>query len=107
MEVDLSLESVDSNVCSLSESTLTLYEQYLADLVFHYVEHMDWYEMGFVGTEDFMPETVDDVYNSNLYCMSWFYGGALPFDAFELEYEEWLSEQVLEALIDEQVYRST
>lgn len=104
MDVASSLESMDSCMASPSESLDVPYEQYLEDLVLHYVEHMSWYELGFIDTEDFMPKTVDDVYNSNLYYMSWFYKGVLPSDTFELQYEEWLSEQVLEALINEQIY---
>jgi len=94
MEDPTPQESAGSSVPSPSEQFDVQYVLYLQDLVFLHVEHMSWYEMGFVRTQDFMPETVKDVYNDNLYCMSWFYSGALPFDTFEIQYENWLAEQV-------------
>lgn len=87
---DMEMHSVESSVSSTStprQPVLIQYEQYLEDLLFHYVEHMSWFDMGFVLTKDFMPETVDDLYHNNTYCMSWFYNGALLFDTFEIEYE--------------------
>jgi len=101
MEGNSVLESMDSSMPSPPGTYEIQYEQYLEDLVFHYIEHMSWYDMGFVRTKDFMPENVDEVYNSNLYCMSWFYNGALLFDTFELQYENWLAEQVFQAMVEE------
>jgi len=91
-------ESTNSSMPSPSEQVDVQYALYLRDLVFHYIEHMLWYEEGSVGTEDFMPEMLDDVYNEHLYCMSWFYGGVLPFDSFKIEYENWLYERVFRAM---------
>jgi len=45
--------------------------------------------------KDFMPETVEDVYSNNLYCMSWFYNGVFPFDIWEEDYDNWLCETAL------------
>lgn len=70
-------------------------------MVDQYTEHMLWSELGFVPDTDFMPETVEDVYSSHLYCMSWFYCGSCPFDSFEAEYEDYLREQVEGAMNSE------
>jgi len=53
---------------------------YLEKLVCHYVEHMEWYALGFVGDQNFMPKIAEDVYNNNLYYMSWFYHRLFPFN---------------------------
>jgi len=42
---------------------------------------------------DFWPKTTLDVYSSNLYCLSWFYDGAFPYDTWEEEYDNNLCEQ--------------
>ena len=68
---------------------------YLQRLALLHSEHMYFYERGFLNTEDFMPETVDDVYNKNMYSMSWFYDGCYPFDTWEDNYDHWLYDQVL------------
>jgi len=100
MDASSSQESTDYSGPNPLELLELQYEQYLEALVFQCAEHMSWYEMGFVRTKDFTPETVEDVYNNNVYCMSWFYSGALPFDTFELQYENWLAEQVFNAMVD-------
>jgi len=104
MEISTVQESIDSSRLGPAEELDMLYEQYLEDLVFLCAEHMSWYEMGFVQTKDFTPETVDDVYNNNLYCMNWFYNGAFPFDTYELQYENYLAQQVLDVMMYEESY---
>lgn len=94
-------ELTDSTTPDSAERFDLEYDQYLEDLVFQSAEHMLWYDMGFVGSKDFTHETVDDVYNNNLYCMSWFYNGALLFDTFEIEYENWLAEQLYNVMLCE------
>jgi len=44
-----------------------------------------------------MPETILDVYCSNLYALSSFYDGDFPFDAWEEAFDNWLRAQVAEA----------
>ena len=73
---------------------------YLQRLALLYGELMYFYERGLLHTEDFMPETVDDVYNKNMYNLSWFYEGCYPFDTWEENYEQWLYDQVYNAMIE-------
>jgi len=68
--------------------------QYLRDMVCHYTEHMLLYGLGFMPAHDFLPETLNDVYSGQLYCMSWFYIGIYPFDSWELEYDDYLRGEV-------------
>lgn len=96
------LESTNRTMAPIFEQVHVQYDLYLQDLVFHYVQYMQWYKEGSVQTLDFMLETIDDVYNNHLYYISWFYEGALPFDSFEIQYENWLAEQVMEALDEDQ-----
>ena len=67
------------------------HERYLEELVFHYP---DWYELRFFQTMDFMPPTIQDVYDNNRYCMSWFYNGIFSSDDWEEEYDNWLCHEV-------------
>lgn len=73
---------------------------YLQRLALLHSEHMFFYERGLLWNEDFMSESVDDVYHKNMYSMSWFYEGCYPFDTWEGNYEHWLYDQVLLAMID-------
>ena len=73
---------------------------YLQRLALLHSEHMFFYEHGLLCNEDFMTESVDDVYHKNMYSMSWFYEGCYPFDTWEDNYEHWLYDQVLLAMID-------
>lgn len=86
-----------SEVCSVHEYEHAL-DKYLERLVNLHFEWLEWYADGFVQTMDFIPETVDEVYHSNMYCLSWFYEGAYPFENFDEEYENWLAEEVLQRM---------
>lgn len=74
------------------------YEAYLEDLLFRYVEHFTWWELGFVPLSDFRAQGFVDEYHENLYCMSWFYDGLFPFENWECAYEEWLGELGVDAM---------
>jgi hypothetical protein len=74
------------------------FAEYFKGLDLLHLNHMYLYDHGIVATEDFMPETVGEVYNKNLYCMSWFYDGCYPFDSWEENYENWLAEQAFLAM---------
>jgi len=67
-------------------------------MVDHYTKHILWYELGFLSKNDFIPETVDEVYSNHLYCMSWFYEGIYPFHSWEVEYDDYLRELVYAVL---------
>jgi len=86
------LKSTNSTIGNAFEQVHDEYDLYLQDLVFHYIEHMQWYEDSFVRTLDCMLEIIDNVYNNHLYCMSWFYEGACLFNSFESEFENSLVE---------------
>jgi hypothetical protein len=73
--------------------------EYLQRLAVLHMEHMYLYDHGFFDTEDFMPESADDVYNNNVYSMSWFYHGCFPFDSWEENYENWLYDEVYLAML--------
>ena len=73
---------------------------YFEGLALLYLNHMYLYDRGIVTTEDFMPETVGEVYNKHLYYMSWFYVSCYPFDSWEENYENWLCEQAFLAMQD-------
>jgi len=45
-----------------------------------------------------MPKGLVDEYNNNLYCLSWFYNGVILFVNWKEEYEQWLCEQVFDAM---------
>jgi hypothetical protein len=53
--------------------------------------------------EDFLPDTLDDVYFRHLYAMSWFYDGVYPFDSFELEKDYYLYEVAYQKMIEDEV----
>lgn len=74
--------------------------EYFEGLALLHLNHMYLYDRGIVTTEDFMPETVGEVYNKYLYCMSWFYDSCYPFDSWEENYENWLCEQAFLAIRD-------
>jgi len=59
-------------------------ELYLQKLIFLYTERMSWFDLGFVDTMDFTPAIVHDVYNENLYCMSWLYDSVFSYDTWHL-----------------------
>lgn len=46
--------------------------KYLQQVALLHRNHMYFCHSGLVATKNFMPETVDDVYYNNAYCMSWF-----------------------------------
>ena len=77
------------------EQELSNYLQWLALL--HRV-HMCFVESGLLNEHDFLPETMEDVYNANRYSMSWFYEGCYPFDTWEDNYDHWLYDQVFLAM---------
>lgn len=91
-------ECFEEEVSSSFEDNDIDHVKYLRNMVGHYIKHMVWYELGFVPAHDFMPETVDDIYSNHLYCVSWFYVGVFPFDSWEVEYDDYLREQVQNAL---------
>jgi len=68
--------------------------EYLEHIVLQYTEHMYYFERGIIGGIDFLSNNVDDEYNQNMYCMSWFYGGCYPYDQWEENYDNWLYELV-------------
>lgn len=77
---------------------------YLQRLAFLHSDHMYLYDHGCFANEDFLPETVEDVYNKNLYTMSWFYDGCYPFDSWEANYDNFLSQQAYAKLNDDEFY---
>ena len=78
------------------------YEQelstYLQRLALLHRQHMYYVESGLLNEHNFFPETMEDVYNMNLYSMSWFYEGCYPFDTWEDNYDHWLYDQVFFAM---------
>ena len=78
------------------------YEQelstYLQRLALLHSEHMYFFERGLLNMQDFLPETMEDAYNKNLYSMSWFYKGCYPFDNWKDNYDHWLYDQVFFAM---------
>lgn len=61
-------------------------------------EHMYFFKHGLLNMLDFLLDTMEDVYNKNLYSMSWFYEGCYPFDTWEDNYNHWLYDQVFFAM---------
>jgi len=59
---------------------------------------MAWWVLGFVPLNNFMLEGLVDEYINNLYCLSWCYNGVILFENWEEEYEQWLCEQVFDAI---------
>jgi hypothetical protein len=76
-------------------------EQYSGHLALLHKEHMEYLTLGLLSTENFMPETVEDVYKSNLYAMSWFYGAVYPFDSYEAEKELHLYEEAVRKQLED------
>jgi len=75
------------------------YETKLNEYLHHLVDlHMDrqiLYNMGVVGSFDFVPESMHDVYHSNLYYMLWFYEDEYPFERWDNEYDSWLADLLI------------
>jgi hypothetical protein len=63
------------------------YDRYLEHLAFLHLDYMFYYNQGFVSTKAFWPQTADDVYNENLFAISWFYEGCCEFNMWEASYE--------------------
>jgi len=61
--------------------------EYLQCLALLHKDHMYFYNYGFFHIEDFMPETTNNVYNNNVYNMSWLYHGCFPFYNWEENYK--------------------
>lgn len=102
-----------ADVESVGESTFTYepypfeqyeckFSEYLKGLALLHLNHIYLYDRGIVTTEDCMPETLGEVYNKHLYCMSWFYDSCYPFDSWEQNYENWLCEEAFIAMRDEE-----
>ena len=98
------VESVGESSYAYDPYPFELYDlefaEYFEGLALLHLNHMYLYDRGIVTTEDFMPETVGEVYNKHLYCMSWFYDSCYPFDSWEENYENWLCEQEFLAMRD-------
>jgi hypothetical protein len=56
-----------------------------------------------MGNQNFMPQTIDDVYINNLYALSWFYDGCYPFDSYEDENDTYLYTQAILKHLEEEV----
>lgn len=69
--------------------------QYLEMLAVLHAEQPYNFERGL------LPETVDDDYYNNMYCISWFYEGHYPFDTWEENYDQWLYDQILFEMLEE------
>jgi len=83
----------DNHVFDQYELELNEYLEHLVDL---YMDRLVLYNRGIVGSLDFMP---DDVYHSNLYCMSWFYEDGYPFEELEDElHRKWADQLILDIL---------
>lgn len=69
-------------------------EEYLENLVllhnkYTYLED----HIGNFITQAFLPETVEETYNKNLYAISHFYHGDMHCDKYEQDYEAWMQQQ--------------
>lgn len=82
----------DVNVFEQYEMELNKYLEHLVDL---YLDRLILYNRGVVGTLDFMPESMHDVYHGNLYCMSWFYDDVYPFEGLEDDIDAWLADRLI------------
>ena len=69
--------------------------QYTMDMVFRHRDHMEAYSMGLLTTANFIPESVSEVYITNMYTMSWFYNDTYPFDSYEAGREAYLYDEVM------------
>jgi len=87
----------DSDGFDQYERELNEYLEYLVDL---YMDRLVLYNWGIVGSFDFMPETLHDVYHSNLYCMSWFYEDGYPFEGLEDELDSELADGMIQDILE-------
>jgi hypothetical protein len=78
-------------------------EQYTRQLALLHKEHMEYFFHGLFTTEDFMPKTVQDVYYSNVYALSWFYDDVYPFDSYEFQKDSFLFQLCFEKMIEDAV----
>ena len=69
--------------------------QYTRDLVFRHLDHIEQYNIGLMKTQNFILESVNDIYIMNLYTMSWFYNDVYPFDSYEADRDSYLYDSVL------------
>ena len=77
-------------------------EQYMGDFSLWNMDHMEYYDGGFVTTTNFRVETVDNVYSNNLYALSWFYDGIYPFDSYEEQMDSYLYEETFLKMRDDE-----
>lgn len=70
------------------------FEEYLERMVYLHMDRQELYDLGLVGSMDFMPESIDDVYHAHLYCMSWFYEDVFPFENLEEDHDRLLAERL-------------
>lgn len=78
------------------------YDHYLKSLIHIHNDHMYYYNWGCFLTKDFQPKTINDVYNNNLYSISWFYHGCYKFDTFEVAYESSLYKETQDHRMNEE-----
>jgi hypothetical protein len=64
---------------------------------------MEYFFHGLFTTGDFMPETVQDVYYSNVYALSWFYDDVYPFDSYKFQQDSFLFQLCFEKMIEDAV----
>lgn len=89
--------SDEGNVFDQYESDLNNYLKHLVDL---YMDRLVLYNRGVVGSLDFMPDSLHDVYHSNLYCMSWFYDDVYPFESLEDDIDACLADQMIQDIFE-------
>jgi hypothetical protein len=62
-----------------------------------YKQHMEYFSLGYLNNQNFMRETIEDVYSSNCYALSWLYDSVYPFDSYKAEKDSYLyNEAVLQ-----------
>ena len=76
---------------------------YLEELAFLHKEHMQLVSEGLICGSQFWPNTIDEVYNKNMYGISCFYFGDYPFDKWEEDYECYLYMLACRAKTDEEL----
>jgi len=74
------------------ETELNEYLEHLVDL---YLDQLILYNRGIVGSLDFMPESMHNVYHSNLYYMSWFYEDVYHNERWEDDYDSWWADRLI------------
>jgi hypothetical protein len=79
------------------------WKQYMGELALCHKEHMQYYLLGLLSTQNLMPETTEDVCISNIYALSWFYNGPYPFDSYEAERDSYFHEQGYLKMIENDV----